>query len=571
MNPSVYNVYLDFIWRGTNTELAQTLYNSPPLTLDAVVDQVPRLMEQYRGTLWHIDERMNLLENVLISSNRDLGCLTPAVKSNIRSLRNGAIESAHQTVVLGGPVYVLNKAITAKRVADLCSERGLSVATFFCLADYDVVQPELTNIRLPVMGSGGTLVSIPIPEGYENSPVSILPLPSKDWYNRIEDEIRETYRPMFKILEGASRTIFDERLEQALSVLRWSYINSTTLGGWATRVLGRLFNIEGKLGLPLVTASSDEIRDLLVEGVEFLLARVNREKALSTFNETTSLIQDNGYNPGIGSRSVDYVPFFYECPEASCNKARIELHYEDFGSIVVLKGKCPSCSETIEIETSADTPYLGDVARDLSLRVDSRQIVIDSIIPTVAHIGGPGETAYYAQVIPSAKAMSIPFPLFVKYPRVYFNTPWNEQLAKSLEEKELQVLHRREMFSIMGKVSKFRKKGQFDEMNQELGNLESLIIDTHSQLNDSLKGIESNIAEASGEQMNNLLNLKMDLERYLSWAFGQFAEEKLGQESSWAWIEWAINSGFTDLFGPYERAYVGQLKNGATVFVNFSV
>jgi len=571
LNPSVYNVYLDFIWRGTNTELAQTLYNSPPLTLDAVVDQVPRLMEQYRGTLWHIDERMDLLEKVLISSNRDLGCLTPEVMSNIRALRNGAVEAAHQTVVLGGPVYVLNKAITAKRVADLCSERGLSVATFFCLADYDVVQPELTNIRLPVMGSGGTLVSIPIPEGYENSPVSILPLPSKDWYNRIEDEIRETYRPMFKILEGASRTIFDERLEQALSVLRWSYINSTTLGGWATRVLGRLFNIEGKLGLPLVTASSDEIRDLLVEGVEFLLARVNREKALSTFNETTSLIQDNGYNPGIGSRSVDYVPFFYECPEASCNKARTELHYEDRGSTVILKGKCPSCSETIEIETSADTPYLGDVARDLSLRVDSRQIVIDSIIPTVAHIGGPGETAYYAQVIPSAKAMSIPFPLFVKYPRVYFNTPWNEQLAKSLEEKELQVLHRREMFSIMGKISKFRKKGQFDEMNQELGNLESLIMDTHSLLNESLRRIESNITKASGEIVTTLLNLKMDLERYLSWAFGQFAEEKLGQESSWAWIEWAINSGFTDLFGPYERAYVGPLKNGATVFVNFSV
>ncbi|MFW9958947.1 MAG: bacillithiol biosynthesis BshC [Candidatus Odinarchaeota archaeon] len=571
MNPSVYNVYLDFIWRGTNTELAQTLYNSPPHTLDAVIDQVPRVLEQYRDTLWHIDERMNLLEKVLISSNRNIGCLTPEVMSNIRALRDGAVEAAHQTVVLGGPAYVLNKAITTKRVSDLCSESGLSIATFFCLADYDVVQPELTNIRLPVMGSGGTLVSIPVPEGYENSPVSVLPLPSKDWYNQIEDEIRDTYRPMFKILEGASRSIFDERLEQALSILRWSYINSTTLGGWATRVLGRLFNVEGRLGLPLVIASSEEIRDLLVEGAEFLLARENREKALLTFNETTSLIQENGYNPGIGSRNTDYVPFFYECPEASCNKARIELHYEDQGPIVLLKGKCPTCSETIEIETSADSPYLGDVARDLSLRVDSRQIAIDTIIPTVVHVGGSGETAYYAQVIPSANAMSIPFPIFVKYPRVYFNTPWNEQLAKSLEGNELPVLQRKEMFGIMGKISKFRKKGQFDEMNKELENLESLIMNSHSQLNNTLREIESNIMEASGERVTTLLNLKMDLERYLSWAFGQFAEEKLGQESSWAWIEWAINTGFTDLFGPYERAYVGPLKNGATLFVNFSV
>jgi len=514
---------------------------------------------------------MDLLEKVLISLNREFGCLTPEVKANVEYLRNGAVESAHQTVVLGGPAYVLNKAITAKRVADLCSESGIGLATYFCLADYDIVQPELTHIRLPVMGSGGTLVSIPVPEGYENSPVSVLPLPSKDWYNQMEDEIRNTYRPMFKVLEGPSRTIFEERLEQALSILRWSYINSTTLGGWATRIVGRLFNIEGNLGLPLVTASSDEFRDLLVEGAEFLLARENREKALSAFNEITTRIQSNGYNPGIGARTADYVPFFYECPEAGCHKSRTELHYEERGATVILTGKCPSCSETVEIETSADTPYLGDVARNLSLRVDSRQIVIDSVIPTVVHVGGLGETAYYAQVIPSARAMSIPFPIFVKYPRVYFNTPWNEDLAKSLEENELPVLHRRDLFSVMGKISKFRKKDQFDEMNNELGNLESLIMESHSQLNDKLKGIESEITETSGEKVTALLNQKMNLERYLSWTFGQYAEEKLGQESSWAWIEWALNSGFTDLFGPYERAYVGPLKNGATVFVNFSV
>jgi hypothetical protein len=421
------------------------------------------------------------------------------------------------------------------------------------------------------MGSGGTRVSIPVAEGYENSPVSVLPLPSKDWYDQIEEEIRDTYRPIFKVLEGSSRTIFDERLEQALSVLRWSYINSTTLGGWAAKILGRLFNIEGNLGLPLLIASSNEIRDLLVEGAEFLLTRENREKFLSTFNETTSYIQESGYNPGIGSRSSDYVPFFYECPEKSCNSARIELHYEDRGTVVLLTGKCPSCSETIEIETSADTPYLGDVARNISLRVDSRQIVIDSIIPTITHVGGPGETAYYAQVIPTAKAMAIPFPLFVKYPRVYFNTPWNEQLSKSLEEKELPVLHRREMYSIMGKISKFRKKSQFSEMNAELENLEKLILEIHSQLNKKYEQLEESIAKASGEDMTTQLNLKMDLERYLSWAFGQYAEEKLGQESSWSWIEWAINSGFSDLFGPYERAFVGPMKNGATVFVNFSL
>lgn len=571
MLPSVYNVYRDFIWGGKNTKLAQQLYDTPPLTMDALCKRVPELMDKYQNTLWHIDERMNLLERVLISSNRDLGCLTQEVESSIRSLRSGAVESAHQTVVLGGPVYILNKAGTAKRLASLCAARGYNLATFFCLADYDIVQPELTNIRIPVMGSEGTLVSIPVPDGYEHSPVSVLPLPARDWYNQVEDEIRNTYRPMFKALEGVSRTLLEERLEQALSILRWSYTNSTTLAGWAARTLGRLLNIEGNLGTPLVSASSDDVRDLLVEGLEFLLARENRERFLTTFNEVTSLIEEKGYNPGIGFRRTDYVPFFYECPEETCNSARTELHYEDRGSTALLTGTCPSCSESVEIETSADTPYLGDIARNISLRVDSRQLAIDSIIPTVSHVGGPGETAYYAQVIPSARAISVPFPVFVKYPRVYFNTPWNEQLAKSLEERRLPVLHRKELFAINGKVAKHRKKNQVDEMNNELENLESLILECHTELNHRLREMESIIANASGEEATALLGLKMDLERYLSWTFGQFAEEKLGQESTWSWIEWAINSGFSDLFGPYDRAYIGQMKNGGTVFVNFSL
>jgi uncharacterized protein YllA (UPF0747 family) len=571
MNPSVYNVYLDFIWRGTKKELAQTLYGSPPLTLDDVCGRVQGLMTQYHSKLWHVEERMSLVESALISSNREFGCLTPEVVTNIRSLRKGAIESAHQTVVLGGPAYILNKAATAKRLLDLCAEKGLEIGSFFCLADYDVVQPELINIRVPVMGSGGTLVSVPVPEGFENSPVSILPLPPEDWYNQTEDAIRESYRPMFKRVEGSSRIVLEERLEQALSITRWSYNNSSTLGEWAARILGRLFNIEGKLGLPLVVVSSNEMRDLLVEGVEFLLARENRKRFLSTFDQVTTLIQESGYNPGIGLRSADYVPFFYECPEEGCNRARAELHYEERGGTAILTGQCPTCSEKIEIETSADTPYLGDVARNISLRVDSRQIVIDSVIPTVTHVGGPGESAYYAQVIPSARALEIPFPMFVKYPRVYFNTPWNEQLARSLEEREVQVLHRREMFSIMGKISKQRRKNEFEGMNEELRNLENLVVDTHSDLNNKLREIDSMVREASEETVSALLNLKMDVERYLSWAFGQYAEEKFGQESSWAWIEWAVNSGFSDLFGPYQRAYVGPMKNGATVFVNFSL
>ncbi|MFX1605133.1 MAG: bacillithiol biosynthesis BshC [Promethearchaeota archaeon] len=571
MNPSVYKVYEDFIWKGQNTDLAENLYSTPPLTLDSLVDRVPSLLDSYKDMIWHIPDKSKVLRRVLVAANKKLGCLTPKVKESIETLENGAVESAHQTVVLGGPTYILNKATTASQVASFATDKEVPLTPFFCVADYDTVQTELTHIRTPLMGRDGNIISMPVPQGFETSPVSVLPLPGNDWLSQVEEDIRSGYRPMLKNLERYVRLLFEERLEQSLMTVRTAFINSETLGEWAQRIMGHLFNVIGNLGIPLLTASEKEIRELLTEGMEFLLARKNRERFLKTHDETTALIEAEGYEPGIGRRGSDYVPFFYECPESGCNSSRTELRYEDQGATVVLKGKCPSCSETIELETPADSPYLGDIATQLSPRVDSRQILIDTLIPTVAHVGGPGETAYYAQVIPSARAMEIPFPLFIKYPRVYFNTPWNEQLAKNLEEGRFEVLHRKDMFSLQGKIAKFRKKKQFDEMNEQLVDLKQLILDTHSTLNESLVETTSKIAESSGKTLKKLQLQKLDLERYLSWVFGQYADNKLGQESSWSWIEWSINSGFSDLFGPYERAYVGPMKNGATMFVNFSV
>lgn len=571
LKPSVFNIYQNFIWRGENSDLAKRLYNSPLISLDALVDRAPALLDAYKDTLWHIPERTTILKKALRKANKELGILTPKVRESIDELSEGAVESSHQTVVMGGPAFILNKAITTVRVASLSSDKGVPLTPFFCVADYDIVQPELTHIRTPIMGSGGNLVSIPVPEGYEHSPVSVLPLPGNDWLNQVEDNLRSSYRPIFKVLEGSSRLLFEERLEQALSTIRLAFLNSETLGEWSQRIMGNLFNVIGNLGIPLLSASHKEIRELLVEGMEFMLARENRASFLRTQEEVTDLISESGYSSGIRQRRSDYVPFFYECPEVGCHSSRTELHYEDNGSTIVLRGKCPSCSETIEIETAADSPFLGEIALLMSPRVDTRQIVIDTIIPTVAHVGGPGEAAYYAQVIPSVNAMSIPFPLFIRYPRVYFNTPWNENLAKTLDDAGFKVLHRKELFSIMGKVTRFRKKQRYEEMNKILDELGKLILDTHSTLNGALKDITGKVTDVSGKEIEKLQHLKLDLERYLSWTFGQYTENKLGQESSWSWLEWAINSGFSDLFGPYERAFVGPMKNGATTFVNFAI
>ncbi|MHA2354489.1 MAG: bacillithiol biosynthesis protein BshC [Candidatus Thorarchaeota archaeon] len=434
-----------------------------------------------------------------------------------------------------------------------------------------MVQPELIHRRTPNMGHEGNLVSFPVEKEYEFSPVNAVPLPGNKWYDQVEEHIWNSYRPLMKAVEGPSRIVVEERLEQALALTRWAYHNSETLGDWGMRIMNRLFNIEGKLGIPLIPASDEGIRRLLATGLELLVARKNREKFLAAHETTTEMILANGLRLSIGARDASYVPFFYECPGKDCYCARIELTYHANGSKAILMGKCPTCGDVIEIELDADSPDLSDHANLLSPRVDSRQIAVDTVLPIVAHVGGSGETAYYAQVIPAVRDIDIPFPLFIRYPRAFFNTPWSEQLAGNLKEKNYPVLHSAEMFKTTGKVGRFRRKKRYEDMNSMLAEFESILFKSHSELNQRRADLEEQRIKGEAKEDETILVDKLMVDKYLSWTYGQFAEGKLNQEGSWLWIEWALNAGFSDLFGPYFRAHVGEMKNGATFFVNFTL
>ncbi|UCE10213.1 MAG: bacillithiol biosynthesis BshC [Candidatus Thorarchaeota archaeon] len=570
MGDSVSTVYSDFIWKDQRSALASDLYGNPPKTMGEIMELVSPILAEYEEQGWHDPTREGSLAKALVEINHDLGGLTPRVGRSIDALGSGAIEAAHQSVIAGGPCYVLNKAATARRIADMSVGQENELTPFFFVADYDVVQTELIKIRTPIMGQGGNLISIPVPKGYENSPAGSLPLPNYEWLEDVEEGMKASYRPMFKSLEMNTRKLFEERLEAGLALIRHAFVNSSCLGDFSERILARLLNVEGNLGIPLISASDERIRKLMSNGFEFLLREDIREKFLRVHMEITERIKSSGFIPGAGDRQTNYVPFFYECPGSNCHRSRVEMNYETRGSSGLLTGKCPTCGELVEIEVSTTDPDLKEFAHLLSPRVDSRQFAIDTVLPVIAHVGGEGETAYYAQVIPIANELKVPFPVFVKYPRVYFNTPWNEDLAGQLKEKDLPALHSPEMFKITGKINRSKKKGKSDEMNDALREFHDFVNERHDALNAEVTAIakKGEKVKKNGSSQEHLA--KLDMERYLSWAFGQYSQGKFGQESAWLWIEWTVNSGLADPFGPYMRAYVPEMRNGATLFVNFS-
>jgi len=323
-------------------------------------------------------------------------------------------------------------------------------------------------------------------------------------------------------------------------------------------------------------------RSLFQAGYELLLAEPNRTKFIEAANRAVGLVEASGYRAGIGLRDDEYVPFFLECPTLGCHKTRVELRYrgEPGSTSAHIVGKCPKCGENHEFSFNARKPDLSDIVETLSPRVDSRQIIVDSTIPVLAHVGGPGETSYYSEVIPAARALNIPFPAFLRYTRLFYNTPWNEGYAKGLAEKGYPTLMDETLFSALSGWVEARNagdaaglrgahieiQGAIEVVDERLvGELEALKAEIDSikrRLRDPEKR-QALIGEMRGKQA-----LAQEIETYLSSALGRFSPERLGQEVSWAWLDVAAVAGLEDLMGVFLRQYNDNTPNSAVFFAN---
>ena len=114
------------------------------------------------------------------------------------------------------------------------------------------------------------------------------------------------------------------------------------------------------------------------------------------------------------------------------------------------------------LSIAATTPEL------LSPNVVTRPLCQDTLLPTVAYIGGPGEIAYYAQLKPVYEYFNITMPII--YPRASV-TLMEEKIQKVLEKYSLDL---DELFgdvdTILAKVSEQVSEVKVDALFEELDN-----------------------------------------------------------------------------------------------------
>jgi hypothetical protein len=426
------------------------------------------------------------------------------------------------------------------------------------------------------------LFSYPAGPEYENAPIYELPNPPESWLAKALENLRGNYRGLLRDVESGIRERALLNLEHSISVLKSAYYSTENVSDWSTKTVGSLVNLESDLGVPILSFSMRGSRQLFQSGYELLLSDTNRERFIEATNQAAELVESSGHRAGIGLRDPDYVPFFLECRASGCNGSRVELRYSivDGSSSASVSGKCSLCGERYEHSFDAGSPDLSDIVENLSPRVDSRQVVVDSVVPVLAHVGGPGETSYYAEVIPAARALRLPFPVFVRYTRLFYNTPWNDAYARALMSRGCCCLADGGLFEALSGWVEARNDGDPDGLREAHVAIRGCIELTAGMLEGILAGLRMEIEEIKGKlrnpedrqalikDMRGKQAQAQEVELYMSSALGRFSPERFGQEVSWAWLDVATVAGVGDLMGVFLRQYNVNTPNSSMFYAN---
>jgi uncharacterized protein YllA (UPF0747 family) len=572
--PAAYIIYADHVRDRKSSGLATELWGHIAHTMGEAADLLPKV----RGEYGEASDGLEALKVHMKNNMRGMGLLTGKTREAIDGMHNGVVEAGQQPNFMGGPSLVLNKISYAVSLAGLDE----NIVPLYYVADYDGVQPELTNMRLPSPSSKGLQLSYPVQPSEHNLSIYELKLPGENWFMKTMEKIDSNYRGVLKELPMEKKALIQKNLDHIYSIIRNAYYSTYNVSTFSTKIIGSLVNLEADIGLPIFWFSMPETRPLFQRGFELLLREPTRSQFIEASNEAQVKVATSGHKPGIGARDRDYVPFFLECMNTKCRRIRVELKYaRNEGSTTAdLHGKCHVCEEEYSFSINAENPDLSEIINWITPRVDSRQVITNSVFPIVGHIGGPGETSYYAEVIPAVRKVGLPFPLFLRYSRAFYNTPWNELESSGIKKAGYPIISSKAVFNTLNEWVIARNTGDDEGLRRAHKSIEDSITSTYSRLVEQLKAHENAVAEIKQrlrnpgdrrpliEAMKKKQGEAQIIDHYLSCCFGRFSPEKFGQEVNWMWIDMAAATGVKDVMGAYLRMYNQFTPNSSMYYIN---
>ncbi len=344
------------------------------------------------------------LAEILEEQNQSYGC-GPRTLQNIEALAMDnacAVVTGQQVGLFSGALYTIYKALTAIKLAEALGQRASGpVVPVFWLATDDHDFAEINHVDL--VDQAGHLQRI----SYDDHPSEArLPVGGLRYSGEIGacvDALDDLTPP-------------SEFKPEVLSRLREAYQPGRTFAEAFSIWMTRLFSNHGLVLIDpthpdLIAMARQPLEREIGEGSPLSRCAIEASERLIAKNYTPQVKQQEGR-----------LNLFLAEPE----RRPIHIDGDDF----VVKDPERRFTRDDLLELARTTPHA------LSPNVLMRPLVQDTILPTIAYVGGPGEIAYLAQLRGAYETFDIPMP--VVYPRKGF-TVVERHIGSTLESLSLSV------------------------------------------------------------------------------------------------------------------------------------
>lgn len=288
--------------------------------------------------------------------------------ANVHLLRESdciAVVSGQQVGLFTGPLYTIYKALSAVKLAECMTQRGIKAVPVFWMATEDHDFPEVAKAEFINRDCSLSSATAPPELHPEAVPVGRVTL---------DDSLSETIQ---NLLSALPQTEFSDDLEK---LLRDAYHPGRSYGEAFARVLSQL---TGQYGLVLLDPLDSQLKHLAAP-LYAEAARRAHEIALAIVNRSREL-EAAGYHAQVAP-SENSFPLFWHDDKG----ARHALTRTDSGKYQTKDG-----GEEYSAEDLA--AWVLREPERFSPNVTLRAVVQDFLLPTVAYYGGAAEIAYFAQ------------------------------------------------------------------------------------------------------------------------------------------------------------------------------
>lgn len=479
--PEYNDLFIDYV---TNFKLVEKYYNFyyDKSGFDQSIGQKKSYLEECRISRIEIAEILKEQNKFYNSSET---CF-----SNIELLKNSnsyAIVTGQQIGILTGNLYTIYKAINTVQLSRRLSVQfpDYNFIPVFWLETDDHDFLEINNINI----------------------LDTLNNPSNISYFEKGIEKERYLTPVGNIILDYSINSFIDKLESSLTkteftpqlfeFIRKSYRDGIGL----TTAFARFFNyIAGDLGIVFINPSQKEIKKMLLPIFEKEL--MNYPKVSETVISTSATLELD-YEPQVKPKPINLF-FTY-----NNNRHLIEPKEEGFS----LRNTRQKYSK----EEFFNLLY--SYTENFSANVILRPVCQDYLLPTIAYIAGPGETAYFAQFKEVYEFFGLKMPVI--YPRT---------TVTLIEKRTLDILNKfnlgfEDLFDesglkekIINKINETKPDEIFSSLDDEI----SAVIYTHCK---DLEKIDKNL-------VNNLKNKADKFKDNLSVLKQKFVESLVQQNES---------------------------------------